>query len=95
MNLAGRHQYMNEKNLCHSCLRPNHNDLFCYVNKDGTPKKALPCPRCKNGKYHNSTLCPTNEAEKQAQALNAQHGGVYQGNVNPALGVYSKTNTKP
>lgn len=72
MNLAARKQYVLDANLCHMCLRNNHNDLWCYVNSDGTPRKALPCPRCKGNRYHNSTLCPTIEAEKQSQILNLQ-----------------------
>lgn len=101
MNLAGRIQYMNENNLCHMCLRPNHNDFMCYTNKDGTPKEAVQCPRCPNRKFHNSTLCPSHEADKRAMALNAQHGNVQAGtsqhsmaptgNVQANTGAYSKT----
>lgn len=100
MNLAGRIQYMNEHNLCHMCLRPNHNDFLCYTNPDGTPKEAVPCPRCPNRKFHNSTLCPSHEADKRTMALNAQqsnvqHGTAQQniaplGNVQANTGAYSK-----
>lgn len=68
-NLAGRRRFIEEKNLCHMCLKPNHGDFFCYRDKKGNPKKAEPCPRCPNQLYHNSALCPTGEAERNTAAL--------------------------
>lgn len=69
VNLAGKRQVIHDKNLCHVCLKPNHNDLMCYRDKDGHKVKAQPCPRCPGMLYHNSTICPTSEAERQEKAL--------------------------
>lgn len=71
-NLAGKNHIIFQKNLCHICLKPNHNDFFCYRDKNGKPIEAKPCPRCPGRKYHNSTICPTGEAERQTAALSAQ-----------------------
>ena len=69
VNLAGKRQMIHDKNLCHVCLRSNHGDLMCYRDKDGKKVKAQPCPRCPGTQYHNSTICPTGEAERQEKAL--------------------------
>lgn len=66
MTLARREAYITEKNLCHVCLNPNHgSDLDCYA-----PQETLPCPKCPNRVFHNSTICPTAEAIRRAKALN-------------------------
>lgn len=71
MNLLSRKAFVQEKNLCHVCLKPFHGSSNCYG-----AKKNIPCPKCPNRRFHNSTLCPTGEANRQAAALSLEVGTV-------------------
>lgn len=53
-----RMDYVKEEKLCVKCLKSQHSGS-CV-----DPKSNIPCPVCKDGSYHNSTLCDK-KANKQ------------------------------
>lgn len=85
MTLKERKDYILEHNLCHVCLKPSHGSGNCYGNR---PNK--PCPACLTAtrakRYHNSTMCPTGDAARNAGASSM----IALGNVGPETGAYSK-----
>lgn len=52
--------------LCRNCYSANHDHTQC---------PNFPCRRCPGKQYHNSTICPTREAEIRAALLNRANDG--------------------
>lgn len=62
LNLNGRKDFVDRRNLCPNCFKRGHGKENCYSVKCGDT-------RCKKDPAHNSTLCPFKQTPKQTPLM--------------------------